>query len=482
MTYILTGLLIALAILSLGDSFSNPQIFLLIAAAGLGISWWQTEYNRRPIILKIAVNAAILAIAVTALLPFLNSEEGQLLKILIKAWVYVIVAFTFILYEKKDFYLIQVLSLGLIMLACSWPSISARMTLAIIIGFLAIWTMILRKINLASEKNSKLATSKSNLKPSADFAFSIILAAIIIATTVPIYLAIPRIRTSSPVFIPRNQNYSQNYADYPKDNIISFLSSSLDQLATGINESEKNSDFTKEQPREKLLDPRDKDDKTDFWHSEKPTETEEKTLQGEPEPSPQDQEPDQDKDTGQPQEERLTQPPQERELSEKEASQPREEQPEPESKSRLSIFEIIIYALIWGLVMLVLAAIAAKLSPYLLDKARIKQALRNNDYRLAIILAYKLLCRCLSLFGLRYPVVIDPKLQAKLASNKLKSSASDFEFLTKLFVEARYSLHDTDIGQKQNAFDYYANVIEDLKQNGEGLGRYVLKMDFLFRL
>lgn len=535
MIYFLTTILIWLAIFSLGENFANPLIFCAAGCAGLATSYWQKK-NRPVANLKAIANLAILIIAGVSLLSFLNEKEHEILKVLINGWVYILITYSFIHYEKRDFYITHVLSLGLILFACTYSTNTAQTNLAIVIIFLGIWTLSLRKINLFTDKQTKLATYKIAFDFQREFAFSVLLFVIITAVAIPIYLLMPRFKISAPMMIVRDQKYSHEYADYPRDNLMNFFTKSRFKFSQEPFKSDTSQ--TLDNPKEMMLEPKKEVNKPEFWHGMEPT-PEESTqelktpkIKDKEEEKPQNNEqqknesPDEQKEelknvqkpgttgdnkqeagigagqgsetgglggeqetgsgmgnrTGLNQKHGAVQDKEPGESGTGRSKKDDKKSPDQASNNGISLLEILMYLLLFIALLLLLLAILSVFLPYIREKRKIKQAEKENNYHAYLILIYKFLSRILSLFGIRYPIAIDPKEQAALAAAKLSISASDFSSMTNLFVEARYSLHVSTLLQKQKALECYKNVIEDLKKNSPGWVRRLLYMGFLFDL
>lgn len=571
MIYVLTTILISLALFSLGENFANPLVFCAAAAAGMYTSYWQKK-NRPVANLKAIANLAILIIAGISLLSFLNEKEHEILKVLINGWVYILITYAFIHYEKRDFYITHVLSLGLVLFACTYSTNTVQTNLAIVIIFLGIWTLSLRKINLFTDKQTKLATYKIAFYDQREFAFSVLLFIFIAAASIPIYLLMPRFKISAPMMILRDQKYSKEYVDYPRDNLMNFFTKGRFKFSQQPFKSDNSQ--TLDNPAEMMLEPKKDVKKPEFWHGMEPTPEESsqdfktnkikdkeenpqeirqkenespeerkeelRDAQKPAEPSEKKQEPDTDAEhsqeaggpgpatmaginkkgggpgdktetadgldgttetagglggeqksgSGASMGNRADAGQKHGGIQDKKAEKPdadkikkdNKESPDQAKNNGISLLEIIMYLLLFGALLLLLLAIVSVFLPYIREKRKIKQAEKENDYHAYLLLIYKFLSRILSLFGMRYPIIIDPKEQASLAAQKLSVSASDFSSMTALFVEARYSQHVPTLLQKQKALECYKTVIEDLKINNTDWIRHLLHMGFLFDL
>lgn len=573
MIYVLTTILISLAIFSLGENFANPLVFCAAGAAGMYTSYWQKK--TRPVAnLKTIANIGILIIAGISLMSFLNEKEHEILKVLINGWVYILITYSFIHYEKRDFYITHVLSLGLVLFSCAYSTNTAQTNLVIVIIFLGGWTLSLRKINLFTDERTKLATYKATFDFQREFVFSLLLFVIVTAVAVPIYLLMPRFKISAPVMILRDQQHSRQYVDYPRDNLMNFFTKSRFKFSQEPFKSDNSQ--TLDNPKEMMLEPRKDVKKPEFWHGMEPTPEESeqdyktqkpkdqteplpKSNEQQPQPQPQPQEnqqqeeqkpepkpeqkpgesnkeqaggsqdqgqeknegslaamagpdkrsggagerpesgagegqPDkskgaggigQDKSPGAGEQPGFKQKGQEQDKKQQEKGLDKNKEKGPgdnESEGGISLLEIILFLLLILALILLLLAILSVFLPYIREKRKIKQAEKENDYHTYLILIYKFLSRILSLFGLRYPIIIDPKEQAARAAEKLSVSALDFSSMTTIFVEARYSHHVSTLLQKQKALECYRSVLEDLKKNSPVWTRNLLYMGFLFDL
>ena len=140
-TYIITGALTATAIISLGNNFGDARLYIAAMIIGLAVSWWQ-EKKEQPIPhLKLALNIIFILLTIKALLPFFLIQGKDVVAGLIRTWIYFLILSTFTLYTKRDFYLIQVLSFGLLVFSSFGHTAIRKYLLIQILVFFILWVL-----------------------------------------------------------------------------------------------------------------------------------------------------------------------------------------------------------------------------------------------------------------------------------------------------------------------------------------------------
>jgi len=238
-TYIVTGLLVVLGLLSLGQDFVYTPLYILFSLLGLALSFWQQKKKPIPY-LRLATNVILVILTLKALFPlFVGKPRQDMFTALITTWIYFLILSTFIIYTKRDYYIIQGLSLGLIVYACFYATRNPMPLLGYIAAFLVIWIMALRNINLFPESKGE----KTILYSTGDIWREIKLGAIlflgVVIISLPFYFLLPRFNIPLlPMDRLLRQRYSVIYADFPKRGLVIFLSRNPRDVMTEQKESE----------------------------------------------------------------------------------------------------------------------------------------------------------------------------------------------------------------------------------------------------
>jgi hypothetical protein len=260
-----TGLTVILALFSLSRDFPYLRALSIAVLIGLGLSWWQHKNNKKVPHLKTVINVLLIILTVRALLPFFTRSK-DILTGLIQAWIFFLILSTFSVYSKRNHYLIQTLSLGLILFSCFSQPKQPTVVLNYILAFFIVWMITLRGMSLLQdikELGDFIHTKKwftRELKIGAVFIFTVTI------FTVPLYLSLPRFDVPIP-FLSRiiEQKYSVSYTDFPRENLVSFLSPSEEKL-TGSPEEDKAVKFKREGSEIFIAYSKQKK-KPIFWHS-----------------------------------------------------------------------------------------------------------------------------------------------------------------------------------------------------------------------
>ncbi|MGD9014911.1 MAG: transglutaminaseTgpA domain-containing protein, partial [Candidatus Omnitrophota bacterium] len=229
--YIITALTVNLALFSLISSFPYLVLLSIVILPGLALSWWQQKNNKKIPHLKTLINILLVILAINALLPFFT-QSSDILAGLIRTWACFLALSTFTVYSKRDYYIIQVLSLGLIIFSCFSETEKAIIPLVYILGFFIIWIIALRGMSLLED----IKGIKDSIQKKGWFSRELIIGAgfigAVIFFTLPLYLLLPRFNLPIP-FLSRivEQKYGVSYIDFPRNKLVSFLSSSEEKLS-----------------------------------------------------------------------------------------------------------------------------------------------------------------------------------------------------------------------------------------------------------
>ena len=218
--YAVTALTIILALFSIKTEPSFLAAAGITLLLGLITSGWQQKKKKKIPWLKSAVNLLLIALTISAFIPFFT-KSSDILSGLIKTWVYFLVLATFTLYSKRDYYIIQGLSLGLVIFSCFSETRQAIIPLAYILGFFIIWIITLRRIRLIDDLQEVLHKGSWLLR---EFQIISVFIAVVLLLSLPLYLTIPHFEIPIPMLSEAlEQKYSRNYKDFPKDSLVSFL-------------------------------------------------------------------------------------------------------------------------------------------------------------------------------------------------------------------------------------------------------------------
>ena len=223
-SYIVTALLIALSMPVLGKEFPYVPFYISVSFLGLGVSFWQQKKHPIPY-LRILTNVIFILLTIQALSPFFRlTPKHDMFTALLKTWIYFLIIATFIIYKKRDFYIVQGLALGLIIYACFYAVNNPFILFNVSVLFLAIWMMGLRALNLLPEgKKQEYAISGiENIWREIKVISVLFIAVFVIA--IPFYFLIPRLNIPLlPLDMLLKQRYSAIYADFPKRGLVTFL-------------------------------------------------------------------------------------------------------------------------------------------------------------------------------------------------------------------------------------------------------------------
>ena len=267
--YIITALTASLALFSLSIDFPYLPLLSIVILIGLGVSWWQQVNNKKILYLKNAVNLLLIILTVKALLPFF-AQSSEILSGLIKTWAYFLALSTFTVYSKRDYYIIQTLSLGLVIFSCFSQAEKSTILLGYILGFFIIWIIGLRVISLLQyAKEIKEITQKKGWLL-RELRIGTIFICVVIFLTLPIYLSLPRFSISLPILSRLiEQKYNLSYIDFPRNSLMSFLSPSEKKVTPFPGDSDGQiSGIGDETSPESLIDLDQETLKLEFWHYE----------------------------------------------------------------------------------------------------------------------------------------------------------------------------------------------------------------------
>jgi|GEM_PF-5240818 len=228
--YIITALTVILALFSLSNNFPYLALLGIIVLFGLRLSWWQQKVNKKIAHLKTAVNILLVILAINALLPFFTLSS-DILDRLIMTWAYFLVLSTFTIYSRRDYYIIQALSLGLVVFSCFSETEKAVIPLGYILGFFIIWMIALRGMSLLEDVGKIKDTIQKKGWLSREVKIGAAFICITMFFTVPVYLFMPRLNIPIPLLSRIvEQKYGVSYIDFPRNSMISFLSPSEKEL------------------------------------------------------------------------------------------------------------------------------------------------------------------------------------------------------------------------------------------------------------
>ncbi|MDD5155926.1 MAG: transglutaminaseTgpA domain-containing protein, partial [Candidatus Omnitrophica bacterium] len=270
--YIVTSLLIITALLSLGREFKYTPLYILFALLGLGLSFWQQKKQSIPY-LKLAVNIILVALTVRALFPFfVGKPKTDMFTVLITTWVYFLILSTYIIYTKRDYYIIQGFSLGVIVYACFYATRNPLPLLGYTAAFLALWIMALRNINLFPDNKEESSVSYTADDVWREIKVGALLFFAMVILSLPFYFLLPRFNIPLlPMDQLLRQRYSTIYADFPKRGLIAYLSRNPRDIMSEKKESEGKTPSPAERGgTENQLDIRQDIKKPVFWHGEEP--------------------------------------------------------------------------------------------------------------------------------------------------------------------------------------------------------------------
>jgi hypothetical protein len=237
-TFIVTGIMVVLGLLSLGDDFPYTPLYILLSMLGLGVSYWQQTKRDIPYI-RIIANLILIALTVKALLPFFAGKPRyDMFTALITTWIYFLILSTYIIHTKRDYYIIQGFSLGLIVYACFYATHNPLHLLGYTAAFLVMWIMALRNSNLFPEKKEKTIfyTTRDiwrEIKLGAVLFFTVVI------VSLPFYFLLPRFNIPLlPMDQLLRQRYSAIYSDFPKRGLVAYLSRNPRDIMTEKREKE----------------------------------------------------------------------------------------------------------------------------------------------------------------------------------------------------------------------------------------------------
>ncbi len=221
---ILTGLLIVLGLFPHGQDFPQWPLFALVCFVGLGASFLQQRSRPVPH-LTVVANVLFLILAVHGLLPFVAMKvKRDVFLALLETWMYFLVISTFLIYRKRQYYIIQCLCLGLVVFACFYASNNPFVLLADVTLFLIVWIMALRSVNFLPENidQEHLLSGTSDLFREVKVGAVAFLA--VVLASLPFYFLLPRLDIPLlPLDDLLKQRYSAIYADFPKRGLVAFL-------------------------------------------------------------------------------------------------------------------------------------------------------------------------------------------------------------------------------------------------------------------
>lgn len=268
-TYIVTGLLVVLGLLPLGDDFPYTPLYIALALLGLGVSFWQQK--KRPIpYLRLIANIILVAFTVRALFPFFAGKpKYDMFTALIATWIYFLILSTYIIHTKRDYYIIQGLSLGLIVYACFYATHNPLSLLGYTAAFLVVWIMALRNINLFPEGKEEKTIFYTTRDIWREIKLGAILFFAVVIISLLFYFLLPRFNMPLlPMGQLLRQRYSAIYADFPKRGLVMFLSRNPKDIMTEKKELEgKTPSPTQKGVRQGQLDIRQNIKKPIFWRN-----------------------------------------------------------------------------------------------------------------------------------------------------------------------------------------------------------------------
>ncbi len=438
--HVITGLLIALSLLSLRTGFVSSSGFIAFSLLGLVTSWQQQKKNKSIPYLKILLNITFIALTIKALLPFFINKPSDILEGLIKTWIYFLILSTFSIRSERDYYFIHISSLGLIIFSCLEKTTPGIILLNYILAFFIIWIIALRGLSLSKDtmRIKQALDHKKGFYREFKIIGVFLLATAII--TLPIFLIIPRLDTSLPLFLHfvKQKNIS-TYTDFTGKSLISFFSPSNMKLSLSEvkkKESEVNGINRNLKTKAGAIDLRGAKTRPVFWHSDKETPSGQEKVK---------------------------------------------EKVKRQGSFAALLIRLLILAIFLTLFSLVYCIFLFFL-PYLKDKNKIKTASRELKHNIFILLLFNFLCRVLNIFGYGYPVVTDPEEHSIEISRKFGHLQNELKFITALFLKARYSSHQIIKEETKKALSSYAKILKELKKSGTFWQRVILRLDFVFRL
>ena len=152
--------------------------------------------------------------------------------------------------------------------------------------------------------------------------------------------------------------------------------------------------------------------------------------------------------------------------------------------------ELVLFGLFWRLLIIsvslallyILRRLFLFLFPFLKQKNNFKRSLLGSKYRLSVILLYNLLARILNIFGLSYPVIIDPEEYSLGVARRFEILRDDCNKITALFLRARYSRHNISKQEAELALSSYRVMLNTLKGQGSFWQGAILRLGFAFKL
>jgi hypothetical protein len=269
-TYVVTGLLIIIGLLSLGQDFVYTPFYILFSLLGLLLSFWQQKKKPIPY-LRLTTNIILVILTAKALFPFFIGRPKQdMFTILITTWIYFLILSAYIIYTKRDYYIIQGLSLGLIVYACFYATRNPLPLLGYTTAFLVIWIMALRNINLFPESKGEKTVSYSTGDIWREIKLGALLFLGVVIISLPFYFLLPRFNIPLlPMDRILKQRYSVIYADFPKRGLVIFLSRNPRDVMTEDREAEgETPSLTQKGGTQSQIEISSKVTKPVFWHAQ----------------------------------------------------------------------------------------------------------------------------------------------------------------------------------------------------------------------
>ena len=238
--HIIFGLLVTIALLSLRNNFGDTRLFITFTLIGFATSWWQEKKAQSIPYLKIILNVLLVALTIKALLPFLINKPTDILSGLIKTWIYFLILCTFAIHSKRDYHLIQVLSLGLVVFSCFSQTTPGTIRLSYILAFFIIWVIALRCISLLKDINEIKQSAHYKKWIYQEFKIGIIFIITMFILTVPLYVIMPRVNIPfSPLYRFVEQKNILTYTDFIGKGLYSFFGRSGKKLSLSETKSKK---------------------------------------------------------------------------------------------------------------------------------------------------------------------------------------------------------------------------------------------------
>lgn len=278
-TYIVTALLVVLGLLSLGHDFTYTPLYIILALVGLAVSFWQHKKQPLPYLRALA-NIVLLALTVKALFPFfIGKPKYDMFTALIATWIYFLVISTYIIRIKRDFYIVQGLSLGLIVYSCFYATHNPLRLLGYTTLFLVLWIMALRNINLFPDPKEKTIpyTVRDIWR---EIKLGAVLFLAIVFVSLPLYFLLPRFNIPLlPMDQLLRQRYSAIYSDFPKRGLVIYLSRNPKDIMSEKRESEGETPSpTPQGGKQSQIELTPQVTKPVFWHAEEDIEKYRKRL------------------------------------------------------------------------------------------------------------------------------------------------------------------------------------------------------------